>query len=487
MASRTVKAGILVIGQGITALSAIAIGAYLSRELSKADYATYRQTLLTYRFVAPVLMLGLPQALLYFLPLHEEQRRKVLFKIISVLFIVGVLFSLFIFVGGNHLLAQRFNNPELAEALKLFAPYAAMMLPVSLLTNCLVACGRVKVVAVYNIVSSVVLLVILFVWMASSSSPESAIKANLLQALLIFMPALFMMWKMTGESTPGAVPVQLKEIFKYSLPLGAALMVAQFNLNLDKVIVSAMTTPEDFAVYINGAFEVPLIGMITGTAAAVMLPDLVKSCKQGDKAGALELWKRAAVKSALIIFPVAGFLMVVAPQLMSFIFSERYVDSALPFRVYLCVLPLRIVFFGTLLQATNKSGLILKASLLFMVANGVFSLGCVWWLGAWGAAVGTIAALVIVTQPYYIWHIKQQFDVRVVELFSMRKLGSIALVVAISSIVTWVVINQFEYWMPISILILAGCVYGVVYMFMGRLCGVVNIKRLLELLKDKKL
>ena len=122
-----------------------------------------------------------------------------------------------------------------------------------------------------------------------------------------------------------------------------------------------------------------------------------------------------------------------------------------------------------------------------MVANGVFSLGCVWWLGAWGAAVGTIAALVIVTQPYYIWHIKQQFDVRVVELFSMRKLGSIALVVAISSIVTWVVINQFEYWMPISILILAGCVYGVVYMFMGRLCGVVNIKRLLELLKDKKL
>jgi O-antigen/teichoic acid export membrane protein len=352
-----------------------------------------------------------------------------------------------------------------------------------LLTNCLVACGRVKVVAIYNILSSVALLLILFIWMTYNSSYQGAIQANLLHAVIIFVPALLIMWTIAGKPAPGTDPVNLKEIFKYSLPLGVGLMVGQFNLNLDKVIVAAMTTPEDFAVYVNGALEVPLIGMITGAASAVILPDMVKACKEGNKRVALELWKRAAVKSAIIIFPAAGFLMVIAPELMTFIYSEAYVDSSLPFRVYLCALPFRIVFFGTLFQAMNKSGLILKASLLFMVANGLFTVGCVWWLGAWGAAVGTILAILLFAYPYHIWHAKRQFNVNVADLFSARNLIFLALIAVVSSFVTWAVLNQLENMTPLLILILSGCVYGSVYLLMGRLCGVVDIKGVLYSLK----
>ena len=483
MASRTVKAGILVFGQGITALSAIAIGAYLSRELTKADYATYRQTLLSYRFVAPVLLLGLPQALLYFLPQHEEQKRKILFKIIGVLFLVGLLFSLFIFFGGNHVLAQRFNNPDLAAALKLFAPYAAMMLPVSLLTNCLVACGRVKVVALYNIISSVALVVILFIWMTFSVSHDAAIKANLIHAVLIFMPAIWVMWKIAGDPVPGIEPVRLKEIFKYSLPLGVGLMVGQFNLNLDKVIVATMTTPEDFAVYVNGAMEVPLIGMITGAASAVILPDMVKACKEGDKAGALDLWKRAAVKSALIIFPAAAFLMVLAPELMIFIYSDTYVESSLPFRIYLCALPLRIVFFGSLFQAVNKSGLILKRALLNVVANGVFTVLFVWLWGAWGAALGTVTAIVVFAYPYCIWFAKKHFEVRASALFSLRDLSLIGLVAILAGLGTWLVVIPFGAWPVWGVLAWGGTVYSLLYLGLGRCFGVVKVNDIIKLLR----
>jgi len=487
VASRTFKAGILVFGQGITALSIIVIGAYLSRELSIADYATYRQTLLSFRFVAPVLMLGLPQALLYFIPQHEEQKRKVLFKIVGVLVFLGALFTLFIFFGGNQILASRFNNQDLAEALKLFAPYAVMMLPVALLPNCLVACGRIKLVAIYNVVSSTLLLGVVFAWIVWDTSPESAIKAHLAHALLIFVPAILVMWKISGPSDGHAEPVSFKEILKYSLPLGIGLMVGQFNLNLDKVIVAALATPGDFAVYVNGAIEVPLIGMITGAASAVILPDMVKACKEGDRAGALDMWKRAAVKSSMIIFPATGFFMVVAPELMSFIYSEAYVDSSLPFRIYLCVLPLRIMFFGVLFQAVNRSALVLKRALINIVVNGVLTLGCVWLFGAWGAAVGTVLAILTFVYPYCIWHAKQQFNVRIVDLFYMRKLSSIAFVAAVASAVTWVIVSQLGSWVPISILILGGSAYGVVYLVVGRLCGVVNMRDVLAVIKSKNM
>lgn len=483
MASRTLKAGILVFGQGITAVSAILIGAYLSRELDKADYATYRQTLLSYRFVAPVLMLGLPQALLYFLPQHEEQKRKVLFKITSLLFIVGVLFSLFIYFGGNHLLATRFNNPQLAGALKLFAPYAAMMLPVSLITNCLVACGRVKVVAVYNIASSVALLVILFIWMAMNASYEGAIKANLLHAVLVFVPAILVMWTITGKPAVNAEPVHLKDILKYSLPLGVGLMVGQFNLNLDKVIVAAMTTPEDFAVYVNGAIEVPLIGMITGAASAVILPDMVKACKEGNKLEALALWKRAAVKSALIIFPAAAFLMVVAPELMTFIYSDTYDESSLPFRVYLCVLPLRIMFFGVLFQAINKSGLILRRALINVLVNGVLTIFFVWLLGAWGAAVGTVVAILSFVYPYCIWHAKRNFDSKISELFASRRLFEIAVCAVVSAFPVVLILQWMNDAHIVWVLCISGVVYSVGYLICGQVSGFVRLADMLQALK----
>jgi O-antigen/teichoic acid export membrane protein len=397
-----------------------------------------------------------------------------------VLFLVGALFSLFIFFGGNELLAKRFNNPDLAAALKLFAPYAAMLLPVSLLTNCLVACGRVKVVALYNIISSVALVVILFIWMAFSASHDAAIKANLIHASLIFMPAIWVMWKIAGEPAPGTEPVSLKEIFKYSLPLGVGLMVGQFNLNLDKVIVATMTTPEDFAVYVNGAMEVPLIGMITGAASAVILPDMVKACKEGDKAGALDLWKRAAVKSALIIFPAAAFLMVLAPELMTFIYSDTYVESSLPFRIYLCVLPLRIMFFGVLFQAVNQSIIVLKRALMNVVVNGVLTIAFVSMFGAWGAALGTVVAILLFVYPYCIWHAKSNFKVRVSDLFARKRLLQIAICSAISVIPVLLIVWWTTAFHVVWILCLSGTVYGIAYIIVGQLTGFVRIKDILS-------
>ena len=62
----------------------------------------------------------------------------------------------------------------------------------------------------------------------------------------------------------------MKEIIKYSAPLGIASMMGTIMLQLDKIIVSSMCTPEEFANYVNGAIEIPLIAVITGSISAVI-------------------------------------------------------------------------------------------------------------------------------------------------------------------------------------------------------------------------
>ena len=73
--SRTSKVLALSLGNTLTVLVGIVSGMVAARVLTKHDYATMRQTMLAYQFVAPLLTLALPMALYYFLPGSGERKR----------------------------------------------------------------------------------------------------------------------------------------------------------------------------------------------------------------------------------------------------------------------------------------------------------------------------------------------------------------------------------------------------------------------------
>jgi O-antigen/teichoic acid export membrane protein len=67
MASRTAKVFSPSLGNALTAVVMLVSSMVLARVLTKYELGTVRQTLLAYQFAAPLLMLGLPQAVFYFL------------------------------------------------------------------------------------------------------------------------------------------------------------------------------------------------------------------------------------------------------------------------------------------------------------------------------------------------------------------------------------------------------------------------------------
>ena len=106
-------------------------------------------------------------------------------------------------------------------------------------------------------------------------------------------------------------------------------MVGLMSRSVDKVVVSSMCTPEQFAVYVNGAIDIPLIGILTGSVNAVLLPEIVELYKRGQAREALLLWQRAAVKCSLILLPAMCFLFAMAPEVMRVLFSDAYAASAI--------------------------------------------------------------------------------------------------------------------------------------------------------------
>ena len=61
-------------------------GMVFARALTVADYGTYLQTFLAYDFATPLLTLGLPSALFYFLPGAKERQKGLVLENILLLF-----------------------------------------------------------------------------------------------------------------------------------------------------------------------------------------------------------------------------------------------------------------------------------------------------------------------------------------------------------------------------------------------------------------
>jgi O-antigen/teichoic acid export membrane protein len=217
-------------------------------------------------------------------------------------------------------------------------------------------------------------------------------------------------------------------MLKYAVPLCLAGMISTVMLETNKIIVSAMCTPEEFANYVNGVIEIPLIGIITGSISAVILVDMTSYVQKGNMTMALDLFKKAAVKSAVILFPVMIFLLVSGKSFIVTLYSEKYLESVAPFYIYLFVLPVRIVIYGSALMALGQTRVILYRSILDLTINVILSILLVHLMGYLGAAVATILTLYIWTVPFNLYKIARGFNVSMFRTLPLEKLFRIIII-----------------------------------------------------------
>jgi O-antigen/teichoic acid export membrane protein len=417
----------------------------LSRILTIHDYATYRQTMLAYAFVAPLLTLGLPSALYYFLPGEERRPGGVLLENLIPLTAMGSIFSLFILLGGNRLLAHWFHNPDLSRTLLLLAPYPLLALPAGALGICLMARDRVKQIAAFNIASRLLLVLAVAAAGLAWRTPDAAVAATVLVALVISPVALrLMLASCRGGAWHPSVAGMWEQV-KYAVPLGVAGMMGGVAVSLDKAIVSAMCAPGQFAIYANGAIEIPLISVVSGSVMAVILPDLVKSFKQGNCDELAGLWRRATEKCWVLLAPLMGFALAMAPELMSLLFSDRYVGSSRAFRVYALMLPIRATTFSAVLMATNHSRLVVAMTAIGLAANALLSIIFVTVMGPIGAAWATVLS------NYLMAGIAVMMIARIVDVPTMRMMRWRHLLgVAVAACVPWAVVFALKSYVPPS-------------------------------------
>ena len=471
--SRSGKVLALSIGSSLSMVASLIFGIVASRWLSKNDYATIRQTFLAYEFIAPVLMLGLPTALYFFFP-KEENKRGIVIDNISLLFLAGCIFSIFLLCGGYKLIARRFDNPDLLETLPWLIPYPLIIMPTAGLAAILVLQNKTKSLAVYNVALSLA-VTLSGIWAVLATHSYFAPVIVRVFVPMLFIPvALFLMLSGNPGSTRWPCRDSMLSMARYSLPLGAATILGQLTLQSHSIIVSSICTPDEFAVYINGATQVPIVGIITGSIATVILSEMSFFCAKGDKPVALELFRKASIKSACVLFPVTCFLFVTATQFITLLYSEKYEASVTPFRIYLLILPIRIVVYGSALMALGLTRAILIRSIFDFLINALLCWVLVRTIGYIGAPIALALTLYLWTTPFNLLRIGQGFGVHWRETLPMDSLLKIAL--ACIACIPLALLGSYGFDIPpIARMALAGFLYLVPVVFLFNYMGHLNL------------
>lgn len=418
----------LFVSNGFHTISHIFVLVICSRVLAPIEYGSYRQFFTVYELAVPVLGMGLSQAIFYFYA-RSKSRQEVFWIVFKILFFTNLLFAVAVAIFGRIFSEAVFHSEILANCLPALVPFtfASLLLPVLWAT--FVDTGKVKSLAVFN---TLYVLLLALIVSAVAFYLKDVFYILVARTLLVcfFVIVLFFylrkdLFGASFEAGKGGLVSEYRvvDILKYSVPLGGASAAAMLSQQIDKIIVSYFSTPEIFAIYANGAMEIPLIAIFTGALATASISDLSRKVKDHKIEDALVVFRSIASTSALILIPALVYFQFCAEDFMVFLFGNQYIESAAPFRIYLLLIPARLVFFGPVLIAFGKTKQVLQRSSIELILTTLTGVLLTKYFGYQGAAFSIVIVTYCWSVAFNIKQLRACFAVTTRELLPYKQIG----------------------------------------------------------------
>jgi O-antigen/teichoic acid export membrane protein len=123
---------------------------------------------------------------------------------------------------------------------------------------------------------------------------------------------------------------------KYGIPLGAA-RVMLLIIHFDKLIISYIFPIRTFTIYAIGCFDIPILPGLGHTIRDIMSLEMAPLIKDSKFIEAVSLWKTTCRRILLIIVPSTIFLFFYSNEIITTIFSTKYIESVPYFKVYIFI------------------------------------------------------------------------------------------------------------------------------------------------------
>ncbi len=462
--SLSYQAFLLTFAKMLDVFTLTVLGMILSRVLSMEDYGTYRQVWLLYFSFIPLFTLGITTSINFFVPRFEPERQKTfIFQSYISLFILGLLFAIFLYFGAVFF-GAKFNNPALTQVIKIFSLVPLLTMPTSYYHNLYICIKKAVFAAGILTCATLARFSVICLTIYLAPSLENIFKSLLVYYVLEFVFLSFLIFR-PFFSVPLKLGHQnLLEQIRFTVPIGLSSLVGTFNRQIDKLVISGYFTAREFAIYANGATELPIARVLNAAVMSVLMPELVVLYRKGKLKQLLELWHRSIYKVSLIILPIMVFLFIFSKECLLFLYSQKYLESNGIFQIYLLTLPPRVTTFGSVLLAAGLSKVIMVYSIYTVIISVTLNILLIWLFGVWGAALATVLGIyfMVFIQLYKICDVLQcTFK----QVYPWSLTLKIFLVSVAAGLLPWLFKPFFSNW--IVSFIVNGIVFSLLFMFLA--------------------
>lgn len=399
----------------------------LVRYMSVSEYGTYSALLITVQIVSVLFLFGLPNSINYFLvrAATEEDKRQFISTFFSLITVLGAFMGLILFFC-TPLIGEYFHNEDINRYAFFLSCYPWAVVVGSCIDNILVVYNRVKMLVFYRLLN--VLIIFGVTMFATLNNWGFDIYLNAFLTVNIFFAVVIycICYRLCNGFYFTLYSDLIKKIFIFSIPIGLATILGTIDIEFDKLFVGYVLDTEQLGIYSAVSKELPL-AIFASAITSVLLPKLTQLIKQGDNELSIALWRDALCVSFMVICFCVVAVVVFSDEILKILYSAKYDAGINIFRIYALALLLRCAYFGIFLNATGKTGYILKSSFIAVVINVVLNPLLFYLFGIIGPAIATVLSMLslVISQIVFTAKVMQ---ITVTDFIPFKHLSKIFLI-----------------------------------------------------------
>jgi O-antigen/teichoic acid export membrane protein len=446
--------------RAFAAILTMGIPMVLVRVLDQTTFGHYKQLFLVAGTALPLLSLGLPGSLYYFVPQSPGESQRYHVQTAFMLGILGVIGGLGIVLARDALSA--FFDAPLSQYAGWIALYVALSVPAGLvLTSPMVdkrAPLAASLVAGLDLLRAAALIVVAVV---SRNLVAILVAACAVMVLRALATAVYLAWRRHGEAWRPSMR-QVRRQLAYALPFTGAALIGLAQTKLHAYYVAASFSAAQFAIYAVATLNIPLIGQFSRTIGEVVILENADHFAKGRNREMRRVWHRATLLLGLVLIPLFLIAEIFAADIIGLLFGTQYLPATPIFRVFLFMLPLGMFLGSPMLRATGDLGVMVGADtlgLLVAIAVLVVLSGPLGPLGAVTSLIAGRATFLLLASRRTAGHLQLGFS----DFMPWKALLEIALIGLTGALVASLVVDRLG--LPLVIRLLAGGALASAFVF----------------------
>jgi O-antigen/teichoic acid export membrane protein len=406
------------------------------RYLDQTQVGIYRQAFQVVTTMVAILPLGFSASAYYFLSRDKKDQPYIIFNILLFNFVVGG-FACGLLAFFPRLLGAVFQDAELTRLAPLIGVVVWLWVFGAFLEIVAVANQEPRLATVFIIFAQFTKTVFMVTAVVVFSTVESFIYAAIMQGIVqTLVLLLYLNHKFRGFWRSFDLAI-LKRQFIYVLPYGLMALLWVLQSDIHNYFVGYRFSPAEFAIYVYGCFQLPFLGILYESVAAVMIPRMSALQNDDNRREMAEVTIRAMDKLAFFYFPIYALLLITGYDLITALFTQNYAASVPIFLINITLIPFGILISDPIVRAFPKLGRFLLKIRLVIIPLMIGAL----WFGINYLDLRGIVVIVVVTtvveRMITMVRAAQVLGVKRQDAYLLRNIGKTALATLFAGIVTY--------------------------------------------------